>query len=76
MFIEGEIHSKYLELALDDDGGVKWATDLDNLLLCARDHIGKDPWIHFSLRLLSRWSVPTDVILLANWPQGPKPAPS
>jgi len=43
MFIEGEIHSKCLGLELDDDGGVKWVTDLDNLLLCARDHFGKDP---------------------------------
>lgn len=42
MFIEGEIHSKCLGLELDD-GGVKWVTDLDNLLLCARDHFGKDP---------------------------------
>lgn len=67
---------KCLGLELEDDEGVKWVTDVDNLLLCARDHIGKTLNPSEPETAPAVVTGPSDVILLANLPQGPKPAPS
>lgn len=55
---------------MEDDEGVKWVTDGDGF--CSVPGITLERSLNPSEpEALSRWSGPSDVILLANLPQGP-----